>query len=124
MVATGQVVTGGGGPHTHPWADITGEPATFPPDAHEHSIADVETLQAALDGKAPTHAHPYAATVHGHAVADVANLQDTVDAVAVKPTIYVWDSVGGAYVASAVADIYMGPVDPGLPDTLWIDTTP
>ncbi len=36
------------------WADITGKPATFPPDAHAHAIADTTGLQAALDGKVAT----------------------------------------------------------------------
>ena len=36
------------------WADITGKPATFPPDAHTHAIADTTGLQAALDGKVAT----------------------------------------------------------------------
>lgn len=55
--------------HTHPggsgvpaWSDITDKPATFPPDAHTHAIADTTGLQAALDGKAAsghTHAGVY-----------------------------------------------------------------
>jgi hypothetical protein len=36
------------------WNDVTGKPASFPPSAHAHVISDVDTLQAALDGKAPT----------------------------------------------------------------------
>jgi len=36
-----------------PWTGITGRPATFPPSAHAHAIADVTGLQAALDAKAP-----------------------------------------------------------------------
>lgn len=35
-----------------PWTGITGRPATFPPSAHAHAIADVTGLQAALDAKA------------------------------------------------------------------------
>jgi hypothetical protein len=32
-----------------PWGDLTGVPATFPPSAHTHAIADVTGLQAELD---------------------------------------------------------------------------
>lgn len=35
------------------WADVTGKPSTFTPSAHTHAIADVTSLQAALDGKQP-----------------------------------------------------------------------
>ncbi len=53
MVAQGQVVTGGGAPHTHPWNDITGEPATFPPAEHTHIIANVTGLPAQLTALTP-----------------------------------------------------------------------
>lgn len=36
-----------------PWGGVTGKPATFTPAAHNHPIADVTGLQAALDAKAP-----------------------------------------------------------------------
>ena len=42
----------GGGGGSSAWADITGKPSTFPPEAHTHSIANVTGLQTALDGKA------------------------------------------------------------------------
>jgi len=32
------------------WADVTGKPATFPPSAHTHVVADVTGLQGSLDG--------------------------------------------------------------------------
>ena len=35
------------------WADITGKPSTFPPDAHTQAISTITDLQTALDGKAP-----------------------------------------------------------------------
>lgn len=38
---------------TTTWSGITGTPATFPPAAHTHAIADTTGLQAALDLKAP-----------------------------------------------------------------------
>jgi hypothetical protein len=38
-------------PGTTDWNGITNKPATFPPSAHTHPIADVTSLQPALDGK-------------------------------------------------------------------------
>ena len=35
------------------WVDVTGKPTAFPPATHNHQIAEVGGLQAALDGKAP-----------------------------------------------------------------------
>lgn len=32
--------------HTHPWGDITGEPATYPPSAHDINTSHTGTLQA------------------------------------------------------------------------------
>ena len=34
------------------WDDVVDKPATFPPSAHSHAIADVTGLQATLDDKA------------------------------------------------------------------------
>ena len=45
-----------------PWTGITGRPATFPPSAHAHAIADVTGLQAALDAKASASALATVAT--------------------------------------------------------------
>jgi hypothetical protein len=53
------------------WDDVTGKPATFPPEAHNQAIATVTGLQAALDGKA--------ASSHGHAIGDVTGLQAALD---------------------------------------------
>lgn len=40
------------------WNNLSGRPASFPPEAHAHEISDVNMLQAALDGKAPlSHQH-------------------------------------------------------------------
>lgn len=36
---------------TPAWADITGKPSSYPPEAHDHTIAQVNGLQVALDGK-------------------------------------------------------------------------
>jgi hypothetical protein len=35
------------------WTGVSGKPATFPPSAHGHAVADVTGLQGALDAKAP-----------------------------------------------------------------------
>ena len=43
---------GGDAPSSIAWDDVTGKPTTFTPAAHTHSIADIEGLQEALDGKA------------------------------------------------------------------------
>lgn len=45
------------------WADITDKPATFPPSAHNHTIAQVNSLQTSLDAKVPT-----SRTVNGKAL--------------------------------------------------------
>lgn len=55
-----------------PWADITGEPVSFPPSAHTHPIADVTGLQTALDGKQASGS--YAAASHTHATSEVTGL--------------------------------------------------
>lgn len=33
--------SGGGGPHTHPWSDITDKPSVFPPSTHSHAWDDI-----------------------------------------------------------------------------------
>ena len=61
------------------WGDITDKPATFKPSAHDHTIAQVNGLQTALDGKsAEEHSHAWASitgkpstfapSAHDHAV--------------------------------------------------------
>lgn len=45
------------------WESLSGKPATFPPSAHTHVIADTTGLQTALNGKA--------ATSHTHSMADI-----------------------------------------------------
>ena len=56
------------------WAQVSGKPATFPPESHTHPVSDVDGLQAALDGKA--------ATGHTHTKAQVGlgNVDNTSDA--------------------------------------------
>src|SRR5690554_464445 len=61
------------------WGDITGKPSTFEPSEHDHTIAQVNGLQTALDGKAAEgHSHAWASitgkpstfapSAHDHAV--------------------------------------------------------
>ena len=66
--------------HPHPyradtwvptWSDVTGKPATFPPESHPHTVANITGLQTALDGKANTHPHPYRAETWVPAWTDV-----------------------------------------------------
>ncbi|MCV0350202.1 MAG: tail fiber domain-containing protein [Nitratireductor sp.] len=40
--------------HTHPWADVTGKPSSYPPATHTHTIANITGLQAALNAKQDT----------------------------------------------------------------------
>jgi hypothetical protein len=47
------------------WNDLTDKPATFPPSAHTHAIADTTGLQAALDAKAPIASPTFTGTVGG-----------------------------------------------------------
>ena len=35
-------------PHTHPWAQITDKPATYPPSTHQHEISQVVGLSTQL----------------------------------------------------------------------------
>lgn len=36
------------------WGDVTGKPATFPPEAHSHATSEVTGLDTALSGKQDT----------------------------------------------------------------------
>lgn len=66
--------------HTHAVADVDGLQAALDGKAaaaHRHPTADVDGLQAALDGKQPK--GDYAASSHTHAVADVDGLQGALD---------------------------------------------
>ena len=49
----------GGGPHTHDWSDVTGEPSTFPPAEHDSTHDDRFSLLA--------HTHPAGLGVLGYA---------------------------------------------------------
>ena len=43
------------------------------------AISKISGLQTALDGKAPTHSHPYASSSHTHSISNITNLQSTLD---------------------------------------------
>ena len=92
------VIEGGGGgaeltSYVEQVASLADYPAAFPAEDHEHEIADVTGLQAALDGKAQSgHNHTIAqvsglqaaldgksGTGHGHAIGDVSGLQTALD---------------------------------------------
>lgn len=84
---------GGGGGGSNAWADITGKPTTFPPEAHTQAISTVTGLQAALDGKQAAGAYltavawgdvtgkpgTFAPSAHSHVIADVTGLQVSLD---------------------------------------------
>jgi len=48
------LLDGQGGAYYLSWANLSGTPASFPPAAHSHAMADVTGLQAALDAKLGT----------------------------------------------------------------------
>lgn len=77
-------------PSTVSWDDVEDKPTTFAPSAHTHTIAQVTSLQATLDGKQPS--GDYATTTdltsglagkantsHTHTVAQVTGLQGELD---------------------------------------------
>ena len=79
-------IPGGGGGSTA-WGDITGKPSSFPPAVHDHAIADVTGLAAALAAKADAAAIPAVpaiaavATVRaGTSAADTLGVKNTLDA--------------------------------------------
>lgn len=55
------------------WGDVTGKPDEFPPEDHDHAIADVTGLQTALDGKAAA-SHNHAASAITSGTVDTARL--------------------------------------------------
>ena len=66
------------------WDQVGNKPTEFPPEAHNHEIADVNGLQTALDG--------LSADGHSHEIDDVNGLQDALDG---KASII--QIVGGTY---------------------------
>lgn len=92
------------------WAThLSGKPATFPSDPHNHAISGVTGLQAALDGKAASgHSHAIgevsglqvaldgkAAASHSHAIANVTGLQAALDAKATSDHTHAVADVAG-----------------------------
>jgi hypothetical protein len=68
------------GSRTVSWDTITGKPAEFPPESHDHAISEVTGLQDALDDKADA--------THTHEIADVNGLQDALDNAGGSDTTY------------------------------------
>lgn len=62
---------------TGAYADLTGTPAEFPPEAHGHAIADVTGLQTALDGKQAAGSYQPLATVLTNTTAAFTSAQET-----------------------------------------------
>jgi hypothetical protein len=85
MVAVGQVVTGGGAPHTHPWTDVTGEPDFATAASVAALDARVEVLEEAPAPDAPTWTEvtgkpvAFPPTTHTHTIAQVDGLQEELD---------------------------------------------
>lgn len=68
------------------WTEIGSKPTTFPPSTHSHAISDVSGLQGALDGKSPTHSHPYRANTWVPAWGDVTGKPTSMPA----SDVYAW----------------------------------
>jgi len=64
------------------YSDLSGVPATFPPSAHSHAIADTTGLQTALDAKAPLASPAFTGTVSGvtKAMVGLGSVDNTSDA--------------------------------------------
>jgi hypothetical protein len=93
------------------WNNANFDPTTKANTSHTHAIADVTSLQAALDGKsATTHTHTfefitdkpstYPPSTHTHTIAQVTSLQSELDAKkftvgTVQPTTGIWYNVIG-----------------------------
>ena len=105
--------------HHHPWSEIDDKPATFPPAEHTHTTAQVEGLDAALDGKAAkSHRHVWSeiddkpATFppaeHTHTTAQVTGLDSALaskaaqaDLVALQQRPVMWSATGNMGVEPA-----------------------
>lgn len=119
MVANGQVVTGGGAPHTHAWAEVTGEPdfalqadlealdtatgvalGQKADTGHTHTIGQVTGLQAELDSSA-TVAQLNATN------SSVAALDTRVDALEVAPPAHqhAWVDITGEPTFALASDV-------------------
>jgi hypothetical protein len=54
--------------HNHDWAEITGKPTTFAPEAHNHNWVDIQGMPLAFPPEE-----------HGHTIDEVIGLQDALD---------------------------------------------
>lgn len=102
---TGAVVIDAG---ASDWSEITNKPAAFPPESHTHQVADVQNLQAILDGKSDdSHSHAIADVngldtalsgkadvIHTHEISSVNGLQAALDAAGATSVIDGGDYVG------------------------------
>ena len=73
------------------WGDVTGKPDEFPPEDHDHAIADVTGLQTALDGKQPVDSDLTAiaaltTTPFGRGLLELANAAALLTAAGAVPT--------------------------------------
>ena len=73
-----------GAPGATDYTQLTNVPASFPPSAHGHTIAEVSGLSVALDGKQA--AGSYAASVHTHTAAQITDFTAAVVAAAPPTT--------------------------------------
>lgn len=92
------------------WGDIQGEPPNFPGGASAWgditgTLADQTDLQTALDGKAPTHTHPYASDSHNHdaSYAPVSHTHSTADVTGLDTALAGKASTGHNHDASYAA---------------------
>lgn len=73
------------------WANLSDKPATFPPSAHTHTIANVTGLQAAIDAKAattdPRFTDARTPLAHTHTQADVTGLVAALAALSDRITV-------------------------------------
>lgn len=62
-----------------PWGGVTGKPSTFPPSSHSHEIAQVNGLQATLNGKMNADAASAVTPIEDPAAATVEDVADKIN---------------------------------------------
>lgn len=92
------------------WSDITGKPTTYPPTAHDHTIAEVTGLGTALDGKQPI--GDYATEAYVGAAIDAIPGPDLSGLVSSGTVTSIWTGTEAQYAA----------VSPKDPATLYLIT--